>query len=443
MRSIYLRLIGIIIINITPLAWAGDQVVFGPRKGESIFSISEYSNMMGNNGGSSTSESPFNNSCPSAGSFSNLRVRITAAPGAGNSRTYTFRNNGADTALACTISGASDTTCSDTSDSISITAGDDVSFENSQLCCPNAANFDFSARFTSTTAGETIMLGGIGNGDIDTSRYLPVMGTEEVAGGGDSEAAINMVMPVAGTAKNLYVDLTAVPGVGNSWAMTLRKNGADTALTCTISGLSTTCTDTSNTVSIAVGDLLAIAATETGTATITKMKPSLTYLVGTDGDFVVSAASREALSTSATQYLNPDAGDTGESTTENDVDNISEDFTVKSIYVDLGTAPGASKSRVFTLRQNDGDASPTLSCTVSDTSTTCNASATVLIADGDSVDTSSAVSSTPAGSEVTVSYLGTTAAAVERRIMIFGKRRKYDENYIDSLLSNLGVLSIS
>jgi hypothetical protein len=66
---------------------------------------------------------------------------------------------------------------------------------------------------------------------------------------------------IAGTVSNLRIELEAAAGsAGNGYTFTLRKGGVDTAVTCQILGAATSCTDTTNSVSFAVGDLFSIKA---------------------------------------------------------------------------------------------------------------------------------------------------------------------------------------
>lgn len=67
---------------------------------------------------------------PVAGTWRNLYVYSSGAPGAGQTYTATFRNALADTALVATISGAGSNAASDTTHSASANAGDryDVKF---------------------------------------------------------------------------------------------------------------------------------------------------------------------------------------------------------------------------------------------------------------------------------------------------------------------------
>ena len=89
-----------------------------------------------------------------------------------------------------------------------------------------------------------------------------------IGGGGASSATetnVDIEAPAAATVSNFYVQLSAVPGTGNSIAFTWRKNAAATALTCTIGAAATTCNDTTHTFSAAQGDLVDIQAVTTGT----------------------------------------------------------------------------------------------------------------------------------------------------------------------------------
>ena len=89
-----------------------------------------------------------------------------------------------------------------------------------------------------------------------------------IGGGGASSATetnVDIEAPAAATVSNFYIQLSAVPGTGNSIAFTWRKNAAATALTCTIGAAATTCNDTTHTFSAAQGDLVDIQAVTTGT----------------------------------------------------------------------------------------------------------------------------------------------------------------------------------
>jgi hypothetical protein len=86
-----------------------------------------------------------------------------------------------------------------------------------------------------------------------------------------TESAVQVPVQTSGTISNFDVRITAAAGaLPNAWAFTLRKNGASTAITCTISGTTATqCADNSDTVSFASGDLLSIQVVPTSAPTNT------------------------------------------------------------------------------------------------------------------------------------------------------------------------------
>lgn len=77
----------------------------------------------------------------------------------------------------------------------------------------------------------------------------------------DTEANVEDIVPAAGTVKNFYFVIDTTPASGRSWTLTVRKNGADTAVTCTINNPNTSCSDTTHSVAFAAGDFIAVAIT--------------------------------------------------------------------------------------------------------------------------------------------------------------------------------------
>jgi len=72
-------------------------------------------------------------------------------------------------------------------------------------------------------------------------------------------------VPVAaGTASKLIFRIGTALTSSQTATITLRKNGGDTALTCTIPNSGSSCTDYTNTVTYADGDSLSIEYNETG-----------------------------------------------------------------------------------------------------------------------------------------------------------------------------------
>lgn len=106
-------------------------------------------------------------------------------------------------------------------------------------------------------------------------------------GGGQSdsttEATVQSLAPSAANVNNFGVRVSVDPGNTNTLAFTVRKNGADTAVTCTITGngsTATTCSDTTHTFTTAANDLLSIKLVTAGVAAYT---PNVLILVQVGG----------------------------------------------------------------------------------------------------------------------------------------------------------------
>jgi len=79
---------------------------------------------IGGGGLSSATETNVDVESPAAATVANFYVQLSAAPGTGNSITFTWRDNASSTALRCTVTGATATSCNDTTDSFSAAQGD-------------------------------------------------------------------------------------------------------------------------------------------------------------------------------------------------------------------------------------------------------------------------------------------------------------------------------
>ncbi len=77
----------------------------------------------------SGTEANVDSPAPVAATVSNFYVDVSAAPGLGNSLTFTWRRNSSDTSITCTISGASATSCNDTTHSVNVVANDTLTIK--------------------------------------------------------------------------------------------------------------------------------------------------------------------------------------------------------------------------------------------------------------------------------------------------------------------------
>lgn len=92
--------------------------------------------------------------------------------------------------------------------------------------------------------------------------YAPISGIAAVTA---TEADVEMLSPNASlTGRDLAVRTGTALGVAATVTITLRDDGADTAVTCTVNALSTTCNSASATATVAAGSRLALKITSTG-----------------------------------------------------------------------------------------------------------------------------------------------------------------------------------
>lgn len=121
---------------------------------------------------------------------------------------------------------------------------------------------------TGTTTGATANIGGAAGALAASTTYYSIP-----AGLGATAAAISqteeILVSYAATISNLRVRCVA-PGAGQTTQFTIYKNGAATAVTCTVSGGSTTAADVTNSFTVTAGDRLSIEIITSTTSATTK-----------------------------------------------------------------------------------------------------------------------------------------------------------------------------
>lgn len=213
--------------------------------------------------------------------------------------------------------------------------------------------------------------------------------------------------PCSTTVSQLYVKLDTAPGGSASYTFKIRKNGADTGVTLTITGAATSGTDTSHSVTFAAGDVITISSTPASTPTA----PTNVYW-----NFVVDTGSNSftpiigSIDTSTglsntipsyIEFMGSTSSGTAWSATEAPVQMVAPCAgTLDNFYVSFGTAPGGSASYTLAIVQNGTPS--TLTTTVSAASTTgADTTHSIAVAAGDSISISATPASTP-----TVSIMG-------------------------------------
>lgn len=103
-------------------------------------------------------------------------------------------------------------------------------------------------------------LGGVAEGNQNSTFQIATFGIGNASGRPDHLWPV----PVSGTVSSLRVFIGQAPGASASWTVTVRKNDANTSLSCAISGSSQTSCTASGTVSLVGGDRLGVQFVEGG-----------------------------------------------------------------------------------------------------------------------------------------------------------------------------------
>lgn len=309
---------------------------------------------------------------PAAGNFRNLRIKLSAAPGAGTIWTFTLMVNGAASSMAVAISGASDTTGSYTSD-VAISAGDMISLRAAGTSSPLNSFAKWSIEFEGSTAGQSIILGGLALNNVDSvTRYCNLGGI--VNANGTAENQGQQPIPTAGTIKNLYVRTNSAPG-GGGLTLTVRKNGSSAGCPTVTLTTGDNDSDLANSIAVSAGDLVAIEIT-TGAITNSFTWWSCVFEPTTDGEALLLGGRNDVLS-SDPEYNYIAGGFQTWRPDEPDRLQISDACRIKNLYLQTILAPGAGTSLSISLR--DDGSTTALVATVSGTGTQGNSGATEVV----------------------------------------------------------------
>lgn len=96
---------------------------------------------------SNATESNVQSAIPLTGAITNMNVRITVPASTGDTYAFTIRSGGADTTVACSISGGTATTCNSGVTCANLTAGNLMSVEADPDSDPDAAQARVTAVF--------------------------------------------------------------------------------------------------------------------------------------------------------------------------------------------------------------------------------------------------------------------------------------------------------
>lgn len=327
------------------------------------------------------------NIMPVGGTFSYLRVKCVD-PGGAASRQFILRVNGSSSTVTCTVNSGS-TSCSDIVHSVSVNAGDMVSFEDAPSGTPAAsANLQWALKFTATNTNEYPVLMNWGTAALTAGAtvFLQIQSNGPNSGGPVTDAN-NAIVPTGGSFTNLYAT-TTVSQVTDS-VYTLRVNGIDTALTCTITGGTFSCNDTGHSVNVVAGDSVTykVLTGSTGSRVAIGAKFSPT----TDGESILLATQSAELQNS-TQFRFPTDAQAWNAT-ESNRQNLLIASTLRNLYV--GSNPASGQTHAVTVSTNS--VATALTCTVTGTAVSCNDTADQITVSDDGLLSIKGVTSATSG----------------------------------------------
>lgn len=329
--------------------------------------------------------------------LTHLLVSTTAAPGAGTSWTFTLRKNGAGTIISCVIADTA-TTCEDKDSTVSVSPGDRINYEVVATGATAAADASAAILYIGTTANQVTLSGGTAGTSLPTTgiTYFPIPNVDAPA---TPQTVYNAILPMAGTLSGFYTQLSGAPDNGagtQTYTFRVQVNATNTGITCAISEAATTCNDLVNTFAVATGDLIEMEAEVTsGTPTARRAGVGLLFTTTDNRVFPLIFNDGSSLSATTTEYTFLQSSSVGWGTPETNRTEIVHPMRITELYADTTVAPAngaGTQSFTLTLRRNQADMP--LSCTMSETDTSCSATGASMVFDRSDTGTTKIV---PAG----------------------------------------------
>lgn len=347
---------------------------------------SSFENTFAGNGGRST---PLSENI----TITRLTMWVATAPGGAASWNFRLRTNGADSTISAVITGAA-TTATWTGRQ-SFTATDLINLASVPSGSPASAGSTYWI-IEYYTAGNfylvPISTNGVGNST--GTWYFPPFGgaqTSNNATAANNEVVIPTNLTV--TKYALIIDQQA----SGTFTHNIRNNttATDSSFSVSLTGSATQGISAAGSLSFSVGDTMVLKETKSG-GSWASTRSCMTVVPSAAGEIVQAFGNVQAPSTTAVNYNTPVGGGNGSwNATESAVSMRMFASRVTKFYVKLATAPGAGKSRAFTLRSNSADTA--VATTISGTATTNNnTTSMVSYADGDLISIATTPTGTPA-----------------------------------------------
>lgn len=233
-------------------------------------------------GGSSTSLSyGIRKTFPTQGTVSKLYVKHSVNNTVNT--TYTLVKNGVSTSLTATIASGN-TSASDTSNSVSISPGDIVYLLATYSGSAASHYASWGCVFAPTINGESVHMHST---DSTISSGYNYIGSY-TGFSWDASLANRLSLMPACTVRKLYIDHFGSLGGGDTMTFTFVDDSSDTALSAVLSSTSTN-SNTSNSVAVAAGSLVAMRCVISGSPSQSaSMHSFVTYVIPTGDGITVN-----------------------------------------------------------------------------------------------------------------------------------------------------------
>lgn len=304
---------------------------------------------------------------PSAGTFSNFYVSLSGASGTG-SRQFTLFVNGADPGSSLDATITNGTAANDTTHTVTVAAGDTISIRQITSGTLNSTKVYWGYQFQAAvnTKEQPILYfsaSGLQAGFNGVS-FSPIQGDNLSS----DETENGQTMPTGGSLSKLRVSLSSSPSTNE--IITIRKRGTgNTALTCTVSSGSTTCTDITHTLTVAAGEVYDIQWDGTNDNNGPIVKASMIFNPTTDGEMIALSNSTGARSQNASYFLSAEGGN--QSAAENAVQELFLPGTAKNFYAQTeSNIGGAGQTDTYVL--NAGGVAKAVTCQIASGASSCN-----------------------------------------------------------------------
>lgn len=367
------------------------QSIIGGHIDDILYTTTEFNQLMGGWNWNADAWQGAMARAPMPGTLRKFLVEMAVAPGPGDTVTFTLYVSGY-TAVEVVIAGT-DTTGSDLVNEAAVARGDLLVVREVPFNFPAYSKVMWSFEFEGSEPGCISLFNHYY--DVTTTQYGVMIGC-----GGDSDhTKYRTIMPFDGTMKSLVIQHENAPGAGKSVLWRVRKNGANTALLCTVADAAVAAEDLANEVSFVRGDQFNIQIDPNGSPAAGYAAGGVQLVPDVAGENAILGNCYDYMQTTVTEYNYLSSGWRHPPFTDVEADRqqITQAATLKKLIVFLPiAAPGAGKSWTFTVMVNGAPSA--LTCTIADAETSGGDLVhEVVVADGDKVSLRSVPSGTPVG----------------------------------------------